>query len=626
MTEFVHLHVHSDYSLADACVSVMSLADRAEELGMTHLALTDHGNMFGAMDFIAACSHKKRKNPVKPIIGCEVYVSPGSCHEKKGSENENKYYHLVLLVSNRTGYFNLVKLCSLAYTEGFYYRPRIDEELLLKYHEGLIALSACASGEIPRLIQAGKTDEAEKKAVYYRDLFGSDSEGNANFYLEIQDHGIPSGGLKGTDMSQKEINSKIAGISERTGIPLVATNDVHYLNKDDYVAHDILLCIGTGKVRTEEKRKKYYGDQFYFKSGDEMASLFNEYPQAAANTVSIAHRCSADVPKIETKELPQYLPEFVIPDGFKEPGEYLKYLAEEGLLKRYEKEKDNNINKWNEIQKRAKYELDTIINMGYTGYFLIVADFINYAKERNIPVGPGRGSGAGSIVAYALRITDIDPLKYGLLFERFLNPERISMPDFDIDFANEGREDVINYVTRKYGKERVAQIITFGTLGAKAVIKDVARVLGISIPESEMITKLISYDPEITLNTAVDAEPRLRELENDPRFTELFSLARKLEGLNRHSSIHAAGIVIGKKPLSDLVPLYQEREEKGGNIATQYSMNFLEECGLVKMDFLGLKNLDIIKHSQELIRRRAGKYSAFSIENIPEDDKKTYNM
>jgi DNA polymerase III subunit alpha len=626
MTEFIHLHVHSDYSLADASVSVMSLADRAEELGMTHLALTDHGNMFGAMDFIAVCGHKKRKNPVKPIVGCEVYVSPGSRNEKKGSENENKYYHLVLLAYNRTGYFNLVKLCSFAYTEGFYYRPRIDEELLSKYHEGLIALSACASGEIPRLIQAGNTDEAEKKALYYRDLFGKDADGNPNFYLEIQDHGIPSGALRGGDLSQKEINGVVIDISKKTDIPLVATNDVHYLNKDDYISHDVLLCIGTGKVRTEEKRKRYYGDQFYFKTGDEMAEIFPDYPQALENTVKIARRCNADVPKIDVKDLPQYLPEFKIPEGFKEPSDYLRHLTDEGLEKRYAKVKESDPNKWEEIKKREEYELNTIISMGYTGYFLIVWDFINYAKGHNIPVGPGRGSGAGSIVAYSLRITDIEPLKYGLLFERFLNPERISMPDFDIDIATEGREEVINYVTQKYGKERVAQIITFGTLGAKAVIKDVARVLGISISESEMITKLISFDPEITLKKAKEEEPRLREMESDPRFTELFAIAQKLEGLNRHSSIHAAGIVIGKKPLIELVPLYQEREEKGGNIATQYSMNFLEGCGLVKMDFLGLKNLDIIKHTKELIRQRGGKYKNFNIEDIPEDDKKTFKM
>jgi DNA polymerase-3 subunit alpha len=649
MTEFVHLHVHSDFSLQDASVSVMALADRAEALGMTHLALTDHGNMFGAMAFIAACEktvveketkkdgkkekekeHVKRENPVNPIIGCEVYVSSGSRFEKKGAENENKYYHLVLLASNREGYFNLVKLCSLAYTEGFYYRPRIDEELLTKYHGGLIALSACVSGEIPRLIQAGKTNEALQKALHYRDLFGKDENGEPCFYLEIQDHGITAEWLRGGDLSQKDINRAVIEISEKTGIPLVATNDVHYLDRDDYTAHDILLCIGTGKNRSEERRKRYYGDQFYFKSGDEMASLFSEYPQAIENTVRIAHRCKADIPKVDGKELPQYLPDFEIPAGFEDTSAFLRHLTAQGLQKRYPKEMAANGKKWEEIKARAEYELDTIINMGFTGYFLIVEDFINYAKERGIPVGLGRGSGAGSIVAYALRITDIEPLKYNLLFERFLNPERISMPDFDIDFANEGREEVINYVMEKYGKERVGQIITFGTLGAKAVIKDVARTLGVSIPESDMITKLIPKDPKITLEKAIADEPRLGELEKDSRYTELFSLARKLEGLHRHSSIHAAGIVIGKSPLIDLVPLYQEREDsktgRAGGIATQYSMKYLEPCGLVKMDFLGLKTLDVIKHTHELIRRRGGEYSAFNVEDAPEDDKATFKM
>ncbi|MDR0444108.1 MAG: DNA polymerase III subunit alpha [Treponema sp.] len=638
MTEFVHLHVHSDFSLADAAVSVMALADRAEKLGMTHLALTDHGNMFGAMEFLAACretvnekgEHEKRKKPVKPIIGCEFYVSPGSRFEKKGSENENKYYHLVLLAVNREGYFNLVKLCSLAYTEGFYYRPRIDEELLSLYHNGLIALSACASGEIPRLIQAEKINEAEEKALYYRDLFGSDEEGNPNFYLEVQDHGIQAGGMRGTDMSQAEINDVIAAISGKTGIPLAATNDVHYLNREDYVAHDVLLCIGTGKVRTEERRKRYSGDQFYFKTGDEMAQLFTKYPEAIANTVRIAQRCNTDVPNIDVKDLPSYLPEFEIPKGFETDGAYLRHLAAEGLAMRYAKQMAANGKEWETIKKRADYELDTIINMGFTGYFLIVYDFIKWAKDHDIPVGPGRGSGAGSIIAYAVQITDIDPLKYELLFERFLNPDRISMPDFDVDFANEGRDEVLNYVTAKYGKERVGQIITFGTLGAKAVIKDVARVMGISIPESEMITKLIPKDPKITLKKAFESEPRLSEFEQDSRYTELFELARKLEGLHRHSSIHAAGVVIGKSPLIDFVPLYQEREDsktgRTGGIATQYSMNYLEPCGLVKMDFLGLKTLDVIKHTEELIRRRGGKYSNFEVKNAPEDDKAVFKM
>jgi len=632
MTNFTHLHVHSDYSLADGAVSIESLVRRAGELNMNALALTDHGNMFGAMEFIEVC--KKNDKKVKPIIGCEVYVSPGLCTEKKGAEHENKYYHMVLLAQTTEGYFNLVRICSYAYTEGFYYRPRIDNEILKKYHKGLISLSACASGEIPRLIQAGKIDEAEKKALFYRDLFGKDKDGEPCFYLEIQDHGIPSGVLRGSDLSQKDINTAVAGISKKTGIPLVATNDVHYLDQDDYIAHDILLCIGTAKVRADENRKRYYGDQFYLKSGDEMSFLFSEYPAAIENTSLIAARCNAVVPNIDVKELPNYLPEVDIPDGFDDASSYLRHLANAGLAQRYSKEKADNGDEWEKIKKRCEYELDTIISMGFTGYFLIVADFIKYANDNGIPVGPGRGSGVGSIVAYSLRITDIEPLKYNLLFERFLNPERISMPDFDIDFANYGRDDVRNYVTEKYGKEKVGKIITFGTLGAKQVIKDVARTLNISIDESNMIIKLLPEpkgQEQLTLKYAFENEPRLRELENnDTRFNELFKLARKLEGLNRHSSIHAAGIVIGKQPLIDLVPLYQERDDaktgKPGAIATQYSMNYLESSGLVKMDFLGLKTLDVIKHAEELIRLRKGKYCDFSVKNMPENDKKTFKM
>jgi DNA polymerase-3 subunit alpha len=675
MSDFVHLHVHSDFSLQDASVSVMALADRAEALGMKYLALTDHGNMFGAMEFLAACEetlneggeHVKRKTPIRPIIGCEVYVAPGSRFEKKGSENENKYYHLVLLAANREGYLNLVKLCSFAYTEGFYYRPRVDEELLTRYHGGLIALSACVSGEIPKLIQAGKIEEAERKARYYRDLFGTD-----NFYLEIQDHRIPPGVLRGSALSERQVYERVVEISRRTGIAPVLTNDTHYLNREDAAAHDVFLCIGTGKLRSEEKRKRYYGDQFYLKSAGEMAALFPECPEAAANTLKIAERCTAEFlvpdkktgsleykfPKVKTDELPQYLPEFVIPAEFspvpaisekvtallgsrkpkknvppglpryaeKEipPAVYLWHLASEGLEKRYEKEKAENGGAWEEIQNRAEYELGVIIQMGFTGYFLIVADFINWAKARDISVGPGRGSGAGSIVAYALRITDIDPLEYDLLFERFLNPERISMPDFDVDFCNESRDEVIQYVTAKYGKERVGQIITFGTLGAKAVIKDVARVLGISISESDQITKLIPGGPGVTLVRAFEAESRLRELEADPRYAELFTLARKLEGLNRHSSLHAAGVVIGKSTLHDFVPLY--RDPKTGGTATQYTMNHLESCGLVKMDLLGLKTLDVIKHSEELIRGRGGEYAAFSVKTVSETDEATFKM
>ncbi|MDR1128023.1 MAG: DNA polymerase III subunit alpha, partial [Treponema sp.] len=438
-----------------------------------------------------------------------------------------------------------------------------------------------------------------------------------NFYLEIQDHGIPAGRLKGTGLSRRDIDKVIAGISARTGIPLAATNDVHYLGRDDASAHDVLLCIGTGKLRTEEKRKKYYGDQFYFKTGDEMAALFPEYPEAVANTVKIAGRCFSDVPKIHIKELPKYLPDFEMPPGFSDADQYLRHLAMEGLSVRY-KELDER------VKKQAEYELDVIIKMGFTGFFLIVADFIYWAKNRDISVGPGRGSGAGSIVAYALRITDIDPLKYGLLFERFLNPERISMPDFDVDFCNERREEVFQYVTEKYGKERVGQIITFGTLGAKQVIKDVARVLNISIGESEMITKLIPKDPKITLEKAFRDEPKLAETEADPRYGELFTLARKLEGLKRHSSIHAAGVVIGKSSLDSYVPLY--RDPRTGIVATQYTMGYLENCGLVKMDFLGLKTLDLIKNTVDIICSRGGEYAGFDINNADEHDPATFAM
>jgi len=625
-TEFVHLHVHSDYSLFDSTASVKALADRAEELGMKHLALTDHGNMFGIMDFLKTC--KYRQNTINPIIGCEVYVAPNSRLEKKGNEKENQYYHLVLLAENRQGYLNLIKLCSLAYTEGFYYRPRVDNELLSQYHGGLIALSGCIKGEIPQLICEGKINEAEQKATFYNDLFGKD-----NFYLEIQDHGIPAGWLK-CSISQKELNTAITGISRRTGIQLVATNDVHYIRQEDAAAHDVLLCFaGTGKLRNEENRKKYYGDQFYFKSGDEMAALFPEYPEAIANTVKIAERCVAEpaakratankgVPLIYLDELYQYLPEFEIPQGGSNSTDYLHHIAIDGLAKRYPKEKEAGGKKWDEINKRLEYELDIIVKIGFTNYFLIVADYVNWAREHDIPVGPGRGSSGGSIVAYALHITNIDPLKYSLFFERFLNPYCISPPDIDIDFGNDGRDKVIKYITKKYGKERVAQIITARTPDARVVIFDVAFVLGISFPEAQTINNLIPFG--ITLKNAFDIEPKLKEMESDSRYTELFALTRKLEGLHGHFSLHATGLVIGKSDLSDIVPLF--KNPITDDIATQYDMNNLESCGLVKFDFLGLKTLDVIKHTEELIRKKGGEYAHFTIEEIPEDDEAVFSL
>ncbi|MDR1256356.1 MAG: DNA polymerase III subunit alpha, partial [Spirochaetaceae bacterium] len=607
MTDFAHLHVHTEASLLDGAATAADLAGRAAALGMKHLAITDHGNMFGVLKFRDACE----KAGVHPIIGCEFYMTRGSRHERDSlkrnveddEKTEGKSYHLVLLSTGITGYHNLVKLASYAYTEGFYYKPRIDEELLIKYHEGLICLSACVAGEIPRLILAGNKDEAEKRALWFRDLFGQD-----NYYLELQDHGLKS---------QKASNPEIIDIAKRTGIGLVVTNDVHYLEQADSVVHDVLLCIGTKKKRADTDRLRFDGDQFYLKSADEMAALFPEYPEAVANTVKIAERCKTEIPIVDTKDLMNYLPAFDIPLGYENADEYMRSCAMEGLAKRYGDYDDT-------VKQRAEYELNTITGMGFTGYFLIVSDFINWAKNNDIPVGPGRGSGPGSIVAYSLGITDVDPIKYGLLFERFLNPERISMPDFDVDFCQERRGEVIDYVTQKYGAERVGQIITFTTLKARAVIKDVARALGIPLNESNMIVSLIPENPKTTLKSAFKDEPKLAELEQDPRYAELFQFARKLEGKARNIGLHAAGVVIGKSKLDNYVPLY--RDPVTGGIATQFTMDQLENAGLVKMDFLGLENLDLIKNAVSIVRNKGAGYADFDIEKIPENDKATFDM
>ncbi|MDR0539988.1 MAG: DNA polymerase III subunit alpha, partial [Spirochaetaceae bacterium] len=618
VNQFIHLHVHTDFSLLDGAASCMQLANKARSLGMKHLAITDHGNMFGVLKFRDACLYNKdhdllpEAERVHPVIGCEFYMSETDRHERSSLKRavdetnegaDGKPFHLILLAETAEGYRNLMTLSSLAYIEGFYGKPRIDNELLEKYHAGLICLSACIAGEIPRLILKGKKAEAEKRAVYFKNLFGPE-----NFFLEIQDHGIKA---------QKDSNPLIIEIAGKNNIPLVLTNDIHYLNKEDDAAQDILICIGTQKKRGEEKRMKFSSNQFYFKSAEEMAALFPEYPDAMTNTVKIAERCKAEIPFVPVKELVNYLPEFAVPLPFTSMDEYIRSQTINGLRERY-----GTITA--EIQKRAEYELNTIIPMGFTGYFLIVADFINWAKTRGIPVGPGRGSGAGSIVAYALRITDIDPLKYNLLFERFLNPERISMPDFDIDFCQDRRGEVIEYVTQKYGKERVGQIITFGTLKAKNAIKDVARVLDISIDESNMLTKLIPDGPNVTLEIALRDEPKLRELESDAKYTELFAMAKKLEGKNRNPGLHAAGIVISKEPLINYVPLYYDN--KSGSIATQWTMDLFESCGLVKMDFLGLATLTVIKNAVDIIRKRGGGYANFKIEGIPEDDAETFKL
>ncbi len=591
MADFVHLHNHSDFSLLDGAASVGAMVAKAKALGMPGLALTDHGNMFGAVKFHDAC----KEAGINPIVGSEFYVAGGSRFERTGTETGNKYWHLVLLAENEEGYRNLLKLSSASYTEGYYYKPRIDDEILAANSKGLIAGSACLGGEIPSLIAAGKAAEAERKALRYGELFGP-----GHFYLELQDHGIPE---------QKLVNRELVAMSRRTGLPLVATNDMHYLDRADAQAHDVLLCIGTNRKRDEAQRMRFPGAEFYMKSPEEMAALFAEVPDALSNTVLVSEMAKLSIPYPGP-----LLPDYLIPEGFAGPEDYLRHLTLEGLRKRY-------ANPDKAILERAEYELGVIIKMQFTGYFLIVWDFINWAKEHGIPVGPGRGSGAGSIVAYALRITDIDPLRYELLFERFLNPERISMPDFDVDFCFERRGEVIDYVTRKYGAERTGQIVTFGTLKAKAVIKDVARALDISFEESNNIAKLVPEDPHMTLKHAFELEPRLRELAAQEKYRELFEIAAKLENKNRHTSFHAAGIVIGKTALTDYVPLF--RDPKTGITATQFTMDMLEKCGLVKMDFLGLKTLTLIKNCLGLIRKRGIEIEE---ERIPEDDERTFRL
>lgn len=602
MSEFVHLHNHTDYSLLDGAAPINRYVAKAKELGMNHLAITDHGNMFGALKFYHAC----KQAGINPIVGCEFYVNPESHTTKSTTMSGGRYYHLVLIAMNETGYKNLMKLNSISYIEGFYYKPRISDQLLEQYNEGLICLSACLAGEIPQLLLAGHYNQAKERALYYASIFDDN-----RYYLEIQDHGLSE---------QKETNPLIQRLSQETGIPLVATNDIHYIEESDANAQDILLCIGTNKRKKETDRMKFESDGFYMKSSQEMKELFSWAPDAIENTLRIAQRCNLTI-----HEPGPQLPDYEIPEDFNTPEEYLRHIAQDGLAKRYPTITD-------ELQSRLDYELDVITGMGFTGYFLIVWDFIYWAKQNGIPVGPGRGSGAGSLVAYSMTITDIDPIQYNLIFERFLNPERISMPDFDIDFCYERRQEVIDYVTEKYGSDRVAQIATFGTLKVKAVIKDVARVLDIPFAEATRIVNLIPEmlpdDPttgkaqKLTVQNVLNNVPELKELEEKGGiYSELFDVAKRLEGFNRHSSTHAAGVVIGKTELSNYVPLY--RDSKTGAITTQYTMNQLEGCGLVKMDFLGLKTLTLIQHTEELVRV---KNPEFSIDDIDDDDEKTFEM
>lgn len=600
-SDFVHLHLHTQYSLLDGAIRLEPLFKKADEYKMPSLAITDHGNMFGAIAFYQTA----KKYGIKPIIGCEVYVAPDSRFKKTSQDGiTDTSYHLILLAKNANGYKNLVSLVSTGYLEGFYYRPRIDKEFLSKHADGLIALSSCMKGEIQRLILKGQHDDAYKSASFYKEIMG-----DRKFYLEIQDQNIPE---------QKNINRDMVNLARKLSIPLVATNDCHYLDKSDASAHEILLCIQTGKTINDPKRMKFSADEFYFKSPQEMKLIFKDIPEAISNTIEISERCNLD---IDFNKI--HLPHYDVPSDSTLDA-YLRDMAIHGLEKRLKQWSAANGQSSEEIRKiyfnRLEDELKIIKAMGYSGYFLIVWDFIDYARRNEIPVGPGRGSAAGSLVAYALRITDIDPIKYGLLFERFLNPERISMPDIDIDFCKERRDEVINYVTKKYGN--VAQIITFGSMNARAAIRDVGRALAMPYGEVDKIAKLVPNKLDIDINDAIKEEPKFTELEKkDEMVRRLLYIARKLEGLPRHASTHAAGIVISPAPLTEFLPLYKGNR---GEITTQYAMEDIEKLGLLKMDILGIRNLTVIKNTEELVRKKYK--NDFKVENIPLNDKETYKL
>lgn len=568
MSKFVHLHIHSEFSLLDGANRIKDLPIRAKELGMDAIALTDHGVMYGAIDFYKAC----KKEGIKPIIGCEVYVAMRSRYDKEPGI-DNKYYHLILLAKNQQGYKNLSKLVSLGFLEGYYYKPRIDKEILEKYHEGLVCLSACLAGEINQKLLYGKEEDAEETALWHKNLFGED------YYIEIQNNGL---------QEQVLANQKLVKLARKLDIPLVATNDAHYLKKEDAYNHEVLLCIQTGKRMSDEDRMRFETDELYVKSPEEMSEYFSSFPDAVENTVKIAEKCNVEFEFGHT-----ILPNYDVEPEYPTHYDYLKKLCDDGLKERY----GENITE--EIQQRAEYELSVIKKMGYVDYYLIVYDFINHAKEEGIPVGPGRGSGAGSILAYAIGITDIDPIKYGLLFERFLNPERVSMPDFDVDFCYERRGEVIKYVSEKYGYDHVSQIITFGTMSARMVIRDVARVLDVPYSEADALAKMIPNELHITIKKALEQNVELKEkYENDENIKNLLDIAMGLEGMPRQASTHACGIVITKDPVDTYVPLYV----RDGQISTQYIMTTLEELGLLKMDFLGLRTLTVIQDTINTVK------------------------
>ncbi|HEY4431940.1 MAG TPA: DNA polymerase III subunit alpha, partial [Paenibacillus sp.] len=598
MSPFVHLHVHSEYSLLDGAARITDLVRRAGEYGMKSLALTDHGVMYGAIPFYKAC----KENGIKPIIGCEAYLTAGSRRER-GSRKDQPIYHLILLVKNETGYKNLMKLISIGHLEGQHYKPRIDMEVLAAHSEGIICLSACLGGEVPQHLLHGREDEARKAALRYKEIFGED------FYLELQDHGISE---------QKRVNPKLIALAKDCEIPLVATNDVHYLAKEDAEVQDVLICIGTGKTVDDEERLKIGTDQLFLKNSDQMAALFPHVPEAISNTLVIAEKCNLEL-TFGQHILPAYSP---IPEG-KDSAAYLRELCFKGLEDRYiDTPLWASPEQRETAEKRLSYELGVIESMGFSDYFLIVWDFIAYCHRQGIATGPGRGSSAGSLTAYSLRITDVDPLKYNLLFERFLNPERITMPDIDIDFSDERRDEVIGYVVEKYGKEHVAQIITFGTMAARAAVRDVGRVLNLPYNEVDKAAKLIPGQLGISLARALETTPDLKALyDSNPKIKGLLDMAMKVEGMPRHASTHAAGVVISKGPLTDAVPLQEGNESTA---LTQYSMEHLESVGLLKMDFLGLRTLSIIERCMNSIKEMSGSVPDFK--TIPDHDPLTYEM
>nr|WP_317439128.1 DNA polymerase III subunit alpha [uncultured Enterocloster sp.] len=584
---FTHLHVHTEYSLLDGSSKIKELTARAKELGMDSLAITDHGVMYGVIDFYRAA----KEVGIKPVLGCEVYVAPGSRFDRENTGGEDRYYHLVLLAENDQGYKNLMKIVSKGFVEGFYYKPRVDYEVLETYHEGVIALSACLAGEVQKYLARGMYEEAMRSAQRYEGIFGKN-----NFFLELQDHGLPE---------QKMVNQGLLRLSRDTGIELVATNDIHYTFAEDEKAHDILLCIQTGKKVADEDRMRYAGGQYYCKSEEEMQALFPYAREALENTHKIAERCNVEIEFGVTK-----LPKYEVPEGF-DSWTYLNHLCREGFKTRYPKDDGT-------LSRRLDYELDVIRTMGYVDYFLIVWDFINYARSKDIMVGPGRGSAAGSIVSYTLGITNIDPVRYNLLFERFLNPERVSMPDIDVDFCYERRQEVIDYVVEKYGKDQVVQIVTFGTLAAKGVVRDVGRVLDLPYAMCDSIAKMIPNDLGMTLDKAIAANPDLRKLYNeDAQVKYLIDMSKRLEGLPRHTSMHAAGVVIGSRSIDEFVPLSKAAD---GTITTQFTMTTIEELGLLKMDFLGLRTLTVIQNAVHLAEKDYG--ISIDIDHIDFDDKR----